>query len=292
MYANRQFNLLFIAFSTFSQAQDFHKLNCASFKRHDEDYNLYSDPGRNVVLADQSTTTPSVQPSTFISPLGINTSHISTVCLAFQLKFAITPYVVCFIDRQTAAMCDITLGFSTPPTGWSCSSLGSLCTSWDGISCSSGYVTSISSFFADLHGTLSASIGQLTQLQFLSIQFAGLNGTIPTSMGMLTDLTYLDFSFNIISGSIPTQVGAMKQLTGFFLLANTLTGSVPTELYSLSYLTSLDIGFNRLSSSISPLIADLTNLQRLSISSNSFTGLYISKSTIIFFCLYIYVLYT
>ena len=112
-------------------------------------------------------------------------------------------------------MCNLTMGFTVPPTGWSCTSLSTVCSTWSGVSCASNAVISISiSTQSALKGTLSPSIGNINTLTYLLLQsLLGLTGTIPTQIGQLIALQYLQTSSTALSGTIPSTIGQIQALT-------------------------------------------------------------------------------
>ena len=60
-----------------------------------------------------------------------------------------------------------------------------------------------------------------------------MTGTIPTQLGNLTQLQTLTLSPGQLTGSIPTQLGNLTQLTNLYLANNQLSGSIPAELGNL-----------------------------------------------------------
>jgi hypothetical protein len=85
----------------------------------------------------------------------------------------------------------------------------------DYITCdASGSVTSISLFNVGLTGSLSASLGQLSNLQTLLLARNSLLGTVPTAVGLLTRLSALQLYDNPrLTGTLPTEVLRLTALT-------------------------------------------------------------------------------
>ncbi|GMI88171.1 hypothetical protein like AT2G16250 [Hibiscus trionum] len=178
------------------------------------------------------------------------------------------------------------------------------CTSWNGITCENGSVTSINisgfrrtrvgrqnpqfavdslanftrlvSFNASkflLPGSIPDWFGQrLLTLQVLDLRSCNVSGVIPLSIGNLTNLTSLYLSDNRLTGQIPSTLGRLLSLLRLDLSKNLLTGSIPSSLFSLRNLTSLDISSNNLTGSISPGVGSLSKLQSLNLSSNRLTS--------------------
>ena len=73
--------------------------------------------------------------------------------------------------------------------------------------------------------------GGNTHVQQLSRQLQNLNGTIPDSIGDLTQLEELSLSFNsALVGTIPPFYVGLESLTSLTLQYNGLTGSIPPNL--------------------------------------------------------------
>ncbi|KAG4164719.1 hypothetical protein ERO13_A13G034100v2 [Gossypium hirsutum] len=178
------------------------------------------------------------------------------------------------------------------------------CTSWNGIRCENGSVTSINisgfrrtrvgkrnpqfdvnslanftrlvSFNASeflLPGPIPDWFGQrLLTLQVLDLRSCNVSGVIPLSIDNLTNLTTLYLSDNRLTGQIPSTLGRLLSLLVLDLSKNSLTGSIPSSLVSLRNLTSLDISLNNLTGSIPPGVGSLLKLQILNLSSNRLTS--------------------
>jgi hypothetical protein len=109
-----------------------------------------------------------------------------------------------------------------------------------------------------------------TSVVGISLLFANLTGSLPASLNRLTNLTNLQFNDNRnLSGSIPSLTG-LTRLQNIDLSRNGLTGSLP----SLAGLTSLEVASfnsNQLSGTI-PAFAGLTRLQWFTVSDNQLSG--------------------
>lgn len=68
-----------------------------------------------------------------------------------------------------------------------------------------------------------AQLGNLTNLQVLSLFDNQLSGSIPTSLGDLPQLQFLDLWGNQLSGAIPNRLRLLTNLWG------ALSGGQPTE---------------------------------------------------------------
>ncbi|KAH9772119.1 protein NSP-INTERACTING KINASE 1 [Citrus sinensis] len=107
--------------------------------------------------------------------------------------------------------------------------------SWALVTCSDGLVTGLGAPSQNLSGTLSSSIGNLTNLQLVLLQNNNISGHIPTEIGKLSKLLTLDLSNNFFTGPIPSTVSHLETLQYLFvnlfnrdLSYNNLSGPVPS----------------------------------------------------------------
>ncbi|XP_073148734.1 protein NSP-INTERACTING KINASE 1-like [Henckelia pumila] len=120
--------------------------------------------------------------------------------------------------------------------------------SWTMVTCSSeSLVIGIGTPSQNLSGTLSPSIGNLTNLQIILMQNNNITGPIPTELGRLTKLQTLDLSSNLFNGIIPPCLGHLKNLQYMRLNNNSLSGEIPTSLANMTQLSLLDLSYNNLS---------------------------------------------
>ena len=87
-----------------------------------------------------------------------------------------------------------------------------------------------------------------------------LTGTIPTELGNLTNLQVLSLDINQLTGTIPAQLGNLAELRLLYLRRNQLTGGIPAEFGNLANLEQLAVDNNQLTG---PLPRSLTNLENL-----------------------------
>ena len=76
-------------------------------------------------------------------------------------------------------------------------------------------------------------MGDLTNLQWLSLSGNRLSGSIPSSLGDLTNLQRLSLRGNELSGSIPSSLGNLTNLRSLYLRDNQLSGCIPAGLRDL-----------------------------------------------------------
>lgn len=127
-------------------------------------------------------------------------------------------------------------------------------------------------YLSGLSGTLPPEIGNLYNLESLSLEYNQLNGSIPKELENLTNLKYLNLERNEFTGQIPEQLGKLINLEHLYLSENNLSGSIPQELGSLPNLITLDVNRNQLTGQIPAEIGNCSNLETLKLDENQFTG--------------------
>ncbi|CAI5520787.1 unnamed protein product [Closterium sp. Naga37s-1] len=125
--------------------------------------------------------------------------------------------------------------------------------------------------------TIPDVITNLTRLTSLDLGFIPVRGTLPASMGNMTNLQKLTI-MQVASGSIPASFGNMASLQSLSIsvsdydtTGDALTGPIPETFSNLKNLTSLDLTNNN----IGPLtdsIGTIPNLEYLTLTGNNFTG--------------------
>ena len=144
---------------------------------------------------------------------------------------------------------------------------------WHGVSTdSAGRVTGLDSSSNELSGELPPELGDLANLQELTLADNQLTGAIPAELGDLANLQELTLADNQLTGSIPPELGDLANLQELTLADNQLTGAIPAELGNLANLTVLTLADNQLAGAIPPELGDLANLEELTLAGNLLTG--------------------
>ncbi|CAN1811613.1 Probable LRR receptor-like serine/threonine-protein kinase At2g23950 [Linum perenne] len=118
--------------------------------------------------------------------------------------------------------------------------------SWAMITCSPDYlVIGLGAPSQSLSGTLSAAIGNLTNLRQVLMQNNNISGKIPPEIGQLSKLQTLDLSGNRFSGSVPDSFGQLVGLEYLRLNNNSFSGPFPLSLAKIPRLA--DLSYNNLS---------------------------------------------
>ena len=123
-----------------------------------------------------------------------------------------------------------------------------------------------------LSGTIPSDLGDLSNLLELYLNDNDLTGAIPADLGDLADLEVLSLQRNLLSGLIPGDLGDTSSLQELYLHGNGLSGAIPADLGDLTDLEALSLSRNALSGSIPSDLGDLSNLQELYLNDNDLTG--------------------
>ncbi|KAF3430982.1 hypothetical protein FNV43_RR25712 [Rhamnella rubrinervis] len=133
--------------------------------------------------------------------------------------------------------------------------------SWNMVTCSTdGYVIGLGTPSQNLSGTLSPSIGNLTNLQSVLLQNNNITGPIPSELERLQKLHTLDLSNNFFTGQIPSTISHLKNLHYLRMDSNRLSGAIPSSFANMTQLTFLDLSYNNLSGPVPSLSAKTFNI--------------------------------
>ncbi|KAL1357421.1 protein NSP-INTERACTING KINASE 2 isoform X1 [Arachis hypogaea] len=133
--------------------------------------------------------------------------------------------------------------------------------SWAMVSCSADrFVVTLAIPSQNLSGTLSPSIGNLTNLQTVLLQENNITGPIPSEIGRLQKLETLDLSENSFIGQLPDTLSHMNGLHYLRLNNNSFYGAIPSSLADMSQLAFLDISYNNLSGPVPRINAKSFNI--------------------------------
>ncbi|KAF8020581.1 hypothetical protein BT93_G1116 [Corymbia citriodora subsp. variegata] len=133
--------------------------------------------------------------------------------------------------------------------------------SWTMVTCSpESLVVGLGTPSQSLSGTLSPSIGNLTNLQIMLLQNNNITGPLPPELGRLSKLRTLDLSNNFFTGEIPSSLGHLKSLQYMRLNNNSLSGAFPSALANMTQLAFLDLSYNNLSGPVPRILAKTFNI--------------------------------
>lgn len=159
---------------------------------------------------------------------------------------------------------------------------------WQGITCKADAIenscltTELSLDNFNLCGQLPPSIGNLTNINTLSLFSNCLTGTIPTEVGLLSAVETLYLYENSLTGTIPTEFGLLLNMENLYLYQNSLTGRIPTESGLLSNMEILYLNSNSLSGRIPTELGLLLDMVIFDVEANSLTGTIPSEMGLLF----------
>lgn len=109
---------------------------------------------------------------------------------------------------------------------------------WYGITCSVDYhVVDLSLEYSNLRGTIPATIGQLSFLEYLYLQSNQLTGTIPSTIGQLFSLEHIFLYDNQLTGVVPVSPCQIDRRYKIFEFQNNRLQCYPECLLFRSVLT-------------------------------------------------------
>ncbi|KAF4365656.1 hypothetical protein F8388_007489 [Cannabis sativa] len=134
------------------------------------------------------------------------------------------------------------------------------------------HITKLKVYKMDVIGEIPEELWSLTFLSYLSLGYNFLTGSLSPSIGNLTNLQYLDLSMNALSGEVPKELGLLSQLSSLYILSNNFSGPLPPELGNLTKLELFYAYDNELTGKIPDFIGTWSNLTNLVLLGNSFQG--------------------
>jgi len=157
------------------------------------------------------------------------------------------------------------------PTTWPATATSAEFGTWFGVGVYNGDVTSLQLGFNNLNGSISASLGNLTQLTYVGLNSNNLSGGFPAAaLSNAHNLTHLYLDHNQLSGPLPAWSDADFLYMQYFNLSfNQFTGAVPASYTTFAYLDLLDLAYNQLTGFPSAF-ASMTWLRDLRLSGNPF----------------------
>ena len=102
---------------------------------------------------------------------------------------------------------------------------------WYGVECDNDWkVVGLFLKNNNMYGSISSSIGLLTDLVEIDFDSNYLTGTIPSKIGNLENLRIFEVDDNRLSGPVPSSLASIKNLKEVYLQKNNFNGTMPQEL--------------------------------------------------------------
>ncbi|XP_050364981.1 receptor protein kinase CLAVATA1 [Argentina anserina] len=123
-----------------------------------------------------------------------------------------------------------------------------------------------------ISGEIPAAIGNLKNLQTLSMEMNKFSGQIPMEIFNLKSLAKINISANNLSDRVPDTISQCSSLTSADFSRNNLVGEIPKGIAKLKVLSILNFSGNHLTGPIPLQIRNMTSLTTLDLSDNNFSG--------------------
>ena len=135
-----------------------------------------------------------------------------------------------------------------------------------------------------LTGPIPPELGDLANLETLSLNLHELSGPIPPELGKLANLRTLSLARNRLTGTLPPELGNLTRLESLNLAVSydltltpprpryVLSGPLPSELGNLVRLQELDLRGHKFTGSLPGAFSRLQELEYLSLTCNALTG--------------------
>ncbi|KAH7557838.1 hypothetical protein JRO89_XS11G0227400 [Xanthoceras sorbifolium] len=123
-----------------------------------------------------------------------------------------------------------------------------------------------------LTGPLSASIGNLTSMQYLTIGINALSGELPKELGKMTDIRSFSIGSNNFSGPLPSELGNWTKLQQLYIDSSGVSGEIPSSLAKLQDMETVWASDTELTGRIPDFIGNWSKLKTLRFQGNSFNG--------------------
>ena len=150
---------------------------------------------------------------------------------------------------------------------------------WGGVTVTNNRVTALTLQGNNMVGTMSPSIGnltELTQLMFNGLEtpltIVDLHGTLPAQLWNCTKLTRLQVKYTKISGPLPAGIEKLTALSEINFQQTPLKCEIPSELFNLPSLTKAYLHQSGFIGKVPSTLANATKLNRLYLQGNNLSA--------------------
>lgn len=135
-------------------------------------------------------------------------------------------------------------------------------------------------------GEIPQELGNLAELELVSLTNNFLSGTIPSTIFNLSSLsTGMDFSNNSLTGSLPDDMcRRLPLIKGLYMSNNKLTGPIPNNIWQCKELIVVSLAYNQFTERIPRGLGNLTSLKTLYLGFNNLTGMYLRATINVLYC--------
>ncbi|KAM3730602.1 hypothetical protein ACB098_12G099600 [Castanea mollissima] len=128
--------------------------------------------------------------------------------------------------------------------------------------------------------SISASLGNLTQLTYLKLSSNSFTGSIPKSLGNFGQLRFLDLSNNSFTESISVSLENLTQIIFLDLSTNIISGLLTSSLFNMPKVSRLHLHENQLGGPLPNHVSGLLDLTALLLDSNFLNGMFTLPSLV------------
>jgi Leucine-rich repeat (LRR) protein len=168
-------------------------------------------------------------------------------------------------NREQDSLALVAFYNSTNGSGWTDNDgwLTATLENWEGVTITDDRVSGLYLHSKNLSGTLPPEIGNLTELEVLSLSSNDIGGSIPDTLGNLDMLKTLNLGYNEFTGVVPVGIGRCSSLEYLKLSMNELTGGLPGSFENLIHLKTLELADNLFTGSLPEVMGSLDSLETL-----------------------------
>lgn len=137
-------------------------------------------------------------------------------------------------------------------------------------------LTGLTLYSNNFGGTISDRIGDLRNLNLLSLMSTGVSGTVPEGLwdteGVPLEYSEIYLANNNLTGTISPRAGLVPRLWKLEMAVNHFHGTIPDTMWNATNLVDLQLWANRLTGTLSDHVRRLQNLEDMELATNQLHG--------------------